>query len=84
MNEEQEVKCCAALRKLNAEQKLEYLMQSETVRLIMLGRYTPEELDRALRNMRKRIREQEHVHQLDLSEVVSLRRQIELLTEVDR
>ena len=84
MNEEQEVVCCAALKKLSPIQKLEYLMQSETIRLIMAGRYTPQELDRTLRNMRKRIREQEHVHQLDLSEVVSLRRQIELLTEVDR
>lgn len=84
MNEEQEVVCCAALQKLGPTQKLEYLMQSETIRLIMAGRYTPQELDRTLRNMRKRIREQEHVHQLDLSEVVSLRRQIELLTEAGK
>lgn len=65
--------------RLDARQKLEYLKQSEVVRLMLDGKYKPEELDSAYRNMKKRIREQEYTHQLDLSEIVTLRRQVELL-----
>ena len=61
--------------------KLEYLKQSEVVRLVLEGKHKPQELDSAFRNMKKRIRELEYTHQLDLSQIVSLRRQIELLME---
>lgn len=66
---------------LNARKKLEYLKQSEVVRLVLDGKYTPQELDSAYRNMKKRIREQEYTHQLDLSTIVAYRRQMELLME---
>lgn len=66
---------------LNAREKLEYLKQSEVVRLVLDGKYTPQELDSAYRNMKKRIREQEYTHQLDLSTIVAYRRQMELLME---
>lgn len=67
--------------RLDARQKLEYLKQSEVVRLVLDGKYKPAELDSAYRNMKKRIREQEYTHQLDMSQIVALRRQIEMLTE---
>lgn len=44
---------------LNAREKMEYLKKSEVVRLVLDGKYTPQELDSAYRNMKKRIREQE-------------------------
>lgn len=66
---------------LNAREKLEYLKQSEVVRMVLDGKYTPQELDSAYRNMKKRIREQEYTHQLDLSTIVAYRRQMELLME---
>ena len=66
---------------LNAREKLEYLKQSEVVRLVLDGKYTPQELDSAYRNMKKRIREQEYTHQLDQSTIVAYRRQMELLME---
>ena len=61
--------------------KLEYLKQSEVVRLVLEGKHKPQELDSAFRNMKKRIRELEYTHQLDLSQIVAMRRQIELLME---
>lgn len=66
---------------LNAREKLEYLKQSEVVRMVLDGKYTPQELDSAYRNMKKRIRGQEYTHQLDLSTIVAYRRQMELLME---
>lgn len=66
---------------LNAREKLEYLKQSEVVRMVLDGKYTPQELDSAYRNMKKRIREQEYTHQLDLSTIVAYRRQMELMME---
>ena len=62
--------------------ELEYLKQSEIVRLVLAGKYTPKGIDNAFRKMKRRIREQEHTHILDMAQIVAYRRQIELLTEV--
>ena len=59
---------------------LEFLKQSETIQLVISGKYTPKDLDSALRNMKKRIRELEHIRQLDMAQIVEQRRQIEMLT----
>lgn len=61
---------------------LDYLKESETIRLVIEGKYTPKELDMIIRNMKKHMRELEHTHQLDIAEVVNLRRRIELLMEM--
>ncbi len=65
----------------NTSEQLQYLMQSELVRLVLSGKYTPQQLDSAFKNLRKRVQNLEHTHQLDLTQAVAYRRQIEFLTE---
>ena len=60
-------------------QMLEYLEGSETIMLVVNGKYTPKDLDNCIRNMKKRIRELEHLHQLDMAQIVEQRRQIDFL-----
>lgn len=60
---------------------LDYLKQSEVIRLVVDGKYKPWELDSAYRNMKKRMREMEHTRILDRAQIVAYRRQIELLME---
>lgn len=66
---------------LQAQKDLEMLKKSEAVRLVLSGKYTPKELDSAYKNLRERVRQQEYTHQLDLSEITSLRRRIEMYEE---
>ena len=61
------------------KETLDFLKQSETVQLILDGKYQPHEVDSAFRNIKKRLRELEHLHQLELAQIVAYRRQIELL-----
>ena len=63
----------------SAEDKIAYLMQSETISLVIRGEYTPKDIDNAMRNMKKQIEELKYQSFLDKSEVVRLRRQIEFL-----
>ena len=63
----------------SAEDRLELLLKSEVVRLIDEGKYTPFDLDSAMRNMKRQIEEMKYQHFLDLSELVRLRRQVEFL-----
>lgn len=65
----------------DAIKSLEKLRQSEVIRMVLEGKHRPEDLDSAYRNMKKRIRELEFTHQLDMSQIVALRRQIEILME---
>lgn len=58
---------------------LDYLKQSETVQLIIDGKYTPKDLDSCIRNMKKRICELEHIRQMDMAQIVEQRRQIDFL-----
>lgn len=64
------------------EEKLDYLLTSEVVRMVMDGQFTPGEVDNAFRNLRKRVSELEHRHELDMEQIASQRRQIDLLMEI--
>jgi len=63
----------------SAEEKIAYLMQSETINLVLRGKYKPKEIDSAMRNMKKQIEELKYQSFLDKSEIVRLRRQVEFL-----
>ena len=66
---------------LQAQKDLELLKQSEAVRLVLSGKYTPRELDSAYKNLRERVRQMEHTHLKDVSEMFALRRRIEMYEE---
>lgn len=61
-------------------EQFEYLKQSETVRLVLAGKHTPQELDRAFRNMKKQIVKLQNEAFADKAEIMRLKRYIELLT----
>ena len=63
-------------------EKLDYLLTSEVVRMVMDGQFTPKEVDNAFRNLRKRVANLEHAHELDEEVIASQRRQIDLLMEI--
>lgn len=65
-----------------AEQTLERLKKSEVVRLCLSGKYSPAELDSAYHNMMKTISELRYTRQLDMAEIVELRRQVDFLMDV--
>ena len=58
---------------------LDYLKKSEVVRLVLSEKYTPEDVDNAFRNLRKRVQELEHRHLLDVSQISAYRQQIDVL-----
>lgn len=68
------------------KERLDYLLRSETIRLVDEGKFTPEDLDNTLQNLRHTVAKQEkdykelqYRHFLDLSEKVHLRRTVEFL-----
>ena len=61
-------------------EQFEYLKQSETVRLVLAGKHTPQELDRAFRNMKREIVNLQNEAFADKAEIMRLKRYIELLT----
>ena len=63
-------------------ERLNWLLTSEVVRMVMDGQFTPSEVDSAFRNLRKRVAELEHRHELDMEQIASQRRQIDLLMEI--
>ncbi len=65
------------------KEMLDHLKKSETIRMVIEGKYSPQDVDNAFRNMKKKIGELEHLRQMDMAEVVGLRRQIELLVRSD-
>lgn len=65
-------------------ERLGYLLCSEAIEKVDAGELRPSDLDRVLKNMKKRIRELEHIHVLDQAEIMNYRRQIELLIEGDK
>jgi nitrogen fixation/metabolism regulation signal transduction histidine kinase len=64
-------------------EKLEYLKQSETVRLVLEGKHTPQDLDSAYKNMKKQIVKLQNESFADKAEIMRLRRYIELLTRAE-
>lgn len=54
------------------KEMLDYLTQSEVIRLVVEGKYKPWELDSAYRNMKTRMREMEHTHILDTQAISNL------------
>ncbi len=65
--------------KLSAEEELERLLQSGTIKLVYEREYEPKDVDNAMKNMKKEIEELKYQSFLDRSEIVRLRRQVEFL-----
>lgn len=61
-------------------EQFEYIKQSETVRLVLAGKHTPQELDRAFRNMKREIVKLQNEAFADKAEIMRLKRYIELMT----
>lgn len=55
---------------------LEYLMESECVRLVLSGKFTPAELDSAFINLRKRVRQLEQIRTEQAVEIGNLLQRI--------
>ena len=68
------------VERLDAREALEHLTQSEVIRLVLDGKYTPQELDSAYRNMKREIVKLQNENYADKAEIVRLRRFTELLT----
>ena len=66
--------------RLDAREALEHLKQSEVIRLVLDGKYTPQELDSAYRNMKREIVKLQNENFTDKAEIMRLRRFTELLT----
>ncbi len=66
----------------DAREVLEYLKQSEVIRLVLAEKYTPQDVDNAFRNLRKRVQELEYTHILDAEDIKAYRLQVEILTGV--
>lgn len=62
---------------------LEYLMESECVRLVLSGKFTPAELDSAFRNLRKRVRDLERQRTEQAVEIGNLLQRIGLETRCE-
>lgn len=68
------------------KERLDYLLRSETIRLVDSGKFTPEEVDSTIQNLRHTVARQakdnenlQYQHFLELSEKVRLRRYVEFL-----
>jgi len=66
---------------MDKDVRLAVLLCSEEIRKVDRGEKSPHDLDEEFKKMRSRIRELEHIRLLNQSEIVNLRRQIELLVE---
>ena len=62
---------------------LEYLQESECVRLILDGKFTPQELDSAFRNLRKRVRDLERQRTEQAVEIGNLLQRIQYETRCE-
>lgn len=62
---------------------LEYLMESECVRLVLDGKFTPAELDSAFRNLRKRVRDLERQRTEQAVEIGNLLQRIQYETRAE-
>ena len=67
-------------KRLDAIQTLELLQQSEVIRMVLDGKYTPKDLDKAYRNMKAQIVKLQNEQFTDKAEIMRLRRYIELIT----
>ena len=68
------------------KERLEHLMTSETIRLVDEGKSKPEDIDNALKNLRRELEKQKKAYEeiqyrlfLETSEKVRLRRYVEFL-----
>ena len=66
--------------RMDAREVLEHLKQSEVIRLVLDGQYTPQELDSAFRNMKREIVKLQNEAFSDKAEIMRLRRFTEFLT----
>ena len=66
--------------RLDAREALEHLKQSEVIRMVLDGKFTPHELDSAYRNMKKEIVKLQNENYANKAEIMRLRRFTELLT----
>ena len=64
-------------------ERLDYLLQSETIRKVDAGELTPKDLDTRIALLKKEIKELQHLRMMDMAEIVTRRRQIGMLMEGD-
>ena len=64
----------------DAIKMMEKLAQSEVIRMVIDGKYTPKDLDSAYRNMKQKIVRLQNEQYADKAEIMRLKRYIELLT----
>ena len=62
---------------------LEYLMESECVRLVLSGKFAPAELDSAFFNLRKRVRDLERQRTEQAVEIWNLLQRIQYETRCE-
>ena len=62
---------------------LEYLMESECVRLVLDGKLSPQELDSAFRNLRRRVRDLERQRTEQAVEIGNLLQRIQYETRCE-
>lgn len=62
---------------------LEYLMESECVRLVLSGKFTPAELDSAFFNLRRRVRDLERQRTEQAVEIGNLLQRIQYETRAE-
>ena len=62
---------------------LEYLMESECVRLVLDGKLSPQELDSAFRNLRRRVRDLERQRTEQAVEIGNLLQRIQYETRAE-
>ena len=67
-------------RTWDAIKELERLQESEVIRMVMDGKFTPKEIDSAFRKMKAQIVKLENQHFADQAEIMRLKRFTELLT----
>lgn len=66
----------------NPAERLELLMQSECVQMVLDCMFTPKDLDNAFKNLRKRVQKLEADNTANMVTIINQRRQIEMLCEV--
>ena len=65
-------------------ERLELLMQSECVQMVLDCMFTPKDLDNAFKNLRKRLQKLEADNTANMVTIINQRRQIEMLCEVEK
>ena len=68
---------------MTEDERLDYLLQSETIRKVDAGELTPKDLDTRIGLLKQEIKELQNLRMMDMAEIVTMRRQVEVLMEGD-